>query len=124
MLPQALSDPEDARRRQQGLRLMKDPNLRNLPDLSLALLSTFNVDLLPPFMVEALERAGLSPNVYLSEFSQLVPRGPERKFWAISSWAGHGAYHTSFGRPTRTSDGRFHALHTSRCRGTGEGPLE
>src|SRR5262245_53474676 len=61
---------EVSRRRDRGRLLQREGNPSGLPESSLALLSSFSVDLLPPFLTEALDRLGLYGRVYQGGFSQ------------------------------------------------------
>jgi FkbH-like protein len=54
-----ISPAEAARRRERGLALAGAEGAER-PPLSVAVLGTFNLDLLPPYLVEALDRAGVS----------------------------------------------------------------
>lgn len=69
---EVLSPQEVSHRRERGLALQHAGNTRNLPETHFAVLSTFNVDLLPPFLMEALERRGLYGEVYLGGFGQVA----------------------------------------------------
>jgi FkbH-like protein len=58
-------------RRQRGIELMKgEPDAK--PPIRLALLSTFTLDALTPFLVEALDRKGLRGVIKLGEFGQIA----------------------------------------------------
>lgn len=64
--------PEDvARRRARGGRLLEEGNRGKLPECPFAVLSTFNLDLFPTFLTEALERAGLYSRITLGGFNQM-----------------------------------------------------
>jgi FkbH-like protein len=58
-------------RRRRGIELMK-----STPDdkmsVNLGVLSTFNLDVIPPFLVEAMDRQGLRANVWLGDFGQIA----------------------------------------------------
>ncbi|MDX6512510.1 MAG: hypothetical protein QOE36_2014, partial [Gaiellaceae bacterium] len=58
-------------RRARGLELAREGDAAGLPELRIAVVSTHNLDLLTPFLAEALERAGFSGDVYLGPFGQL-----------------------------------------------------
>lgn len=58
-------------RRRRGLELMKlEPDDKT--PVRLSLLSTFNLDAITPFLVEALDRQGLRANVWLGDFGQIA----------------------------------------------------
>src|SRR2546423_9391014 len=63
---------EAARRRERGATALADGNVDGLPELRVSVVGTFNLDLWPPFLVEALERAGLYADVSLAPFGQLA----------------------------------------------------
>ena len=65
------SSQEVAGRRRRGLDLQK-AGAGDLPSTNVAVLSTFNVDLLTPLLLEALDRYDLSANVYTGSFGQIV----------------------------------------------------
>jgi FkbH-like protein len=76
-----ISASEAARRRERGAAALAEGNRDGLPELRVAVAGTFNLDLWPPFLVEALERAGLYAHVSLAQFGQLAqellePSGP------------------------------------------------
>jgi FkbH-like protein len=58
-------------RRRRGIELMKTAPDDETP-IKLAILSTFNLDVIPPFLVEALDRQGLRANVWLGDFGQIA----------------------------------------------------
>ncbi len=63
-----ISQPELAERRRRGRALLREP-----PDgPPLAILSTFNLDLLPPVLAEALDRHGVPAPLWLAGFGQLA----------------------------------------------------
>src|SRR5256714_12350561 len=63
---------EAARRRERGATALADGNVDGLPELRVSVAGTFNLDLWPPFLVEALERAGLYAHVSLAPYGQLA----------------------------------------------------
>src|SRR5919198_6273441 len=63
---------EGPRRGDRGAAALAEGNRDALPELRVSVASTFNLDLWPPFLVEALERAGLYAHVSLAPFGQLV----------------------------------------------------
>src|SRR5436305_15281286 len=67
-----ISASEAARRRDRGAAVLAEGNRDGLPELRVAVAGTFNLDLWPPFLVEALERAGLYAHVRLAPFGQLA----------------------------------------------------
>lgn len=67
-----ISPTEAARRRDRGSSLLADGNTGGLAELRVSALGTFNLDLLPPFLVEALERVGLFGVVEVVPFGQLA----------------------------------------------------
>ena len=67
-----ISASEAARRRDRGAAALAEGNRDGLPELRVAVAGTFNLDLWPPFLVEALERAGLYAQVSLAPFGQLA----------------------------------------------------
>src|SRR2546429_9337365 len=67
-----ISASEAARRRERGATALADGNVDALPELRVSVVGTFNLDLWPPFLVEALERAGLYVDVSLAPFGQLA----------------------------------------------------
>jgi FkbH-like protein len=67
-----ISASEAARRRDRGAAALAEGNRDGLPELRVAVAGTFNLDLWPPFLVEALERAGLYAHVSLAPFGQLA----------------------------------------------------
>src|SRR5256714_15496216 len=60
------------RGRDGGAAGLAEGNRDGLPELRVAVAGTFNLDLWPPFLVEALERAGLYAHVALAPFGQLA----------------------------------------------------
>lgn len=65
-----LPDPQQAaRRRRAGLELAR---AERADATRVELLSTWNVDLLPPFLVDALDRAGISADVHAAPFGRLA----------------------------------------------------
>jgi FkbH-like protein len=58
-------------RRRRGVELMKR-ELDDKTSISLNLLSTFNLDAITPFMVEALDRRGWQAKIHLAEFGQIA----------------------------------------------------
>src|SRR5438128_1954902 len=66
-----ISASEAARRRERGATALAEGNRDDLPELRVSVVGTFNLDLWPPFLVEALERAGLYAHVLLAPFGQL-----------------------------------------------------
>ena len=70
MAPDAVSPEElSARRRSRGAELLR---AAELPTGELVVLSTFNLDLLPPFLAEALDRHGVGARLWLAGFGQLA----------------------------------------------------
>ena len=69
---EVLPPQEVARRRERGLGLLAEGDTRSLPKTSFAVLSTFNVDLLRPFLIEALDRVGLHSEAYFGKFGQIA----------------------------------------------------
>lgn len=69
MAPDSLRPDELSARRRRGADLLRAPDL---PAGELAVLSTFNLDLLPPFLAEALDRHGVSTPFWLAGFGQLA----------------------------------------------------
>src|ERR687887_1955190 len=67
-----ISASEAARRRDRGAAALAEGNRDGLPELRFCVAGTFNLDLWPPFLVEALERAGLYAHVSLAPFGQLA----------------------------------------------------
>ena len=67
-----ISRSEAARRRDRGLAAVSEGNTAGLPELRVSVVGTFNLDLFPPFLVEALERTGLHAKVELAPFGQLA----------------------------------------------------
>jgi FkbH-like protein len=67
-----ISASEAARRRDRGAAALAEGNRDGLPELRFCVAGTFNLDLWPPFLVEALERAGLYAHVALAPFGQLA----------------------------------------------------
>ena len=67
-----ISGSEAARRRDRGAAALAEGNTSGLPELRVSVVGTFNLDLWPPFLVEALERAGLYAHVSLAPFGQLA----------------------------------------------------
>jgi FkbH-like protein len=67
-----ISPTEAARRRDRGSSLLADGNADGLPELRLSVVGTFNLELFPPYLVEALERVGLFGVVELAPFGQLA----------------------------------------------------
>ena len=63
--------PELSARRRRGAELLRSSDQ---PDAELAVLSTFNLDLLPPFLAEALDRHGVARRLWLAGFDQLAPQ--------------------------------------------------
>src|SRR5919204_4844385 len=61
-----------ARRRDRGGAALAEGNRDGLPELRFCVAGTFNLELWPPFLVEALERAGLYAHVSLAPFGQLA----------------------------------------------------
>src|SRR5437588_67135 len=59
-------------RRERGATALADGNVDALPELRVSVVGTFNLDLWPPFLVEALERAGLYAHVSLTPFGQVA----------------------------------------------------
>jgi len=68
----AASPTEAARRRERGRALQQEIAAGEPPDARFHVLSSFNVDLLPPMLVEALERSGTRAEVTLGEFGQIA----------------------------------------------------
>lgn len=62
---------EISRRRERGMVLQRAGNIGNLPQSDFAVLSTFNVDLIQPYLMDALERVGLYSQVHLGRFGQV-----------------------------------------------------
>jgi FkbH-like protein len=72
------SSREVADRRRRGLDLLQSGANNSgdaRVDARIAILSTFNVDLLPPLLVEALDRYKLGASVYTGGFGQMVQEG-------------------------------------------------
>lgn len=70
MSPNSESPPSGVfERRRRGLELMKRHGGES--SIRLNVLSTFNVDPIPPFLVEAMDRRGLQSTVQLGEFGQI-----------------------------------------------------
>jgi FkbH-like protein len=69
LVPDALSPEELSARRRRGAELLR---AAEPPTRELAVLSTFNLDLLPPFLAEALDRHGVSARLWLAGFGQLA----------------------------------------------------
>lgn len=67
----ALTSHAVFRRKNRGVALQRDGNRNGLPCLNVVILSTFNVDLISPLMVEALDRIGVYANVSLGDFGQV-----------------------------------------------------
>ncbi len=66
-----LSSQEASRRRQRGLEVAARISAAD-PVLHIATLCTFDTDLLPPFLVEALDRAGLAAVISAGLFGQIA----------------------------------------------------
>jgi FkbH-like protein len=81
-----VSATEASERRERGLAAAAGDNDAGLPELAVFVLGTFNLDLLPPFLVEALERVGLFPRVTLGPFGQLTQEiaNPESALYRAS----------------------------------------
>lgn len=69
MVPDAVSPEELSARRRRGAELLR---AAEPPAGELAVLSTFNLDLLPPFLAEALERHRVGARLWLAGFGQLA----------------------------------------------------
>ena len=69
MAPDALGPEELSARRRRGAELLR---AAEPPAGELAVLSTFNLDLLPPFLAEALDRHGVGARLWLAGFGQLA----------------------------------------------------
>lgn len=67
-----VSPQEAQRRRRRGIALQREGNTGGLAETRFAVLSTFNVDLLPPLLVEAMEQVGLYAAVHLGGFGQIA----------------------------------------------------
>jgi len=65
-----LSPEEVSQRREKGMSLQRKGCAR--PGVRLGLLSSFNVELGQPFLIEALDRAGIGGDVYLGKFGQVA----------------------------------------------------
>jgi FkbH-like protein len=68
-VPDALRPEELSARRRRGAELLR---AAAPPASELAVLSTFNLDLLPPFLAEALDRHGVAARPWLAGFGQLA----------------------------------------------------
>ena len=81
-----VSATEASKRRERGLAAAAGDNETGLPELAVYVLGTFNLDLLPPFLVEALRRVGLFPRVTLGPFGQLAQEiaNPESGLYGAS----------------------------------------
>ena len=60
-----------ATRRRRGMQLQRDLAGADA-EMRLTVLSSFNLDLLPPFMVEALDRRGVRASVQTGDFGQIA----------------------------------------------------
>src|SRR5919108_18925 len=69
MAPDTLAPDDLSARRRRGAELLR---AAELPAGELAVLSTFNLDLLPPFLAEALNRHGVGARLWLAGFGQLA----------------------------------------------------
>jgi FkbH-like protein len=69
LVPDALGPDELSTRRRRGAELLR---AAEPPAGELAALSTFNLDLLPPFLAEALDRYGVGRRPWLAGFGQLA----------------------------------------------------
>lgn len=67
-MPELVARDELLRRRSRGATLIKQPAERG----GMAVLSTFNLDLLPPFAAESLERHGVPATLRFAGFGQLA----------------------------------------------------
>ena len=67
-----VSPQEAQQRRRRGVALQREGNTGGLAETGFAVLSTFNVDLLPPLLVEAMEQVGLYASVHLGGFGQIA----------------------------------------------------
>src|SRR5581483_7553470 len=54
----------------EGKKLSAAGNVRRLPECKLAVLGTFTLDYLPPFLVRAMSRVGVHATVQLADFNQ------------------------------------------------------
>ena len=65
--------PQDLlKSRQRGQALISAGNSQGLPSLKIALLCSFNLDALTPYLVEALERIGIWGEVWIGPFGQMA----------------------------------------------------
>jgi FkbH-like protein len=80
-----ISGTEAARRRDRGLSLA-EVDATGVQSLRVFVLGTFNLDLFPPFLVEALDRAGIHSHVELAPFGQLAQElaNPESAFYTAA----------------------------------------
>ena len=62
---------EAADRRMRGIQLQRERGEAD-PDLRITVLSSFNADLIPPYLVEALDRAGIAAQVETGDFGQIA----------------------------------------------------
>jgi len=69
MAPDTLAPDDLSARRRRGAELLR---AAEPPAGELAVLSTFNLDLLPPFLAEALDRHGVGARLWLAGFGQLA----------------------------------------------------
>src|ERR671925_2205469 len=69
MAPDTLAPDDLSARRRRGTELLR---AAELPAGELAVLSTFNLDLLPPFLAEALDRHCVGARLWLAGFGQLA----------------------------------------------------
>jgi len=67
----SITPQEAIRRRTRGLALQRSKNDRALPEAAFAVLSTFNVELLPPLLLDSFERIGRHVHVHVSGFGQI-----------------------------------------------------
>ncbi len=65
------SPEEVARRRELGLSLQKRNSASDFVKSKFAVLSSFSMDLFPPFLIEALDRGGLPIEVYVGQIGQI-----------------------------------------------------
>jgi FkbH-like protein len=66
-----LTPDEVTLRRQRGHELRRQGNVAGRPEMRLAVLATFNVDLFPPFLIEAFARLEFHTEVWLGPFGQV-----------------------------------------------------
>lgn len=70
MLMESVTNQEASERRTRGLNIAKEGNIQGLPEIRLAVLATFNVDLMAPYLREAISRTGSYGEVFIGEYGQ------------------------------------------------------